>query len=237
MKYAVVATALFGAVMAQNSTTGAVASGCVAKYDTCRTTRVNGLSANQAQCASDNAKCQSDCSTAYDTCRSTRVNGLSANQALCASQYAACLGENPFDSNGSNTVLPNTSSANSTATATYGSGMVYVTEVVTAVTTVCPAPTAAAYVTTIADRVFTVSSATTITITDCPCTITKPVAPTGAAAPPAKGSMIPSGNGTGVVTKPATATTTKPVAFTGAAAHVGAGLGFLGAAAGAVMLL
>lgn len=34
-----------------------------------------------------------------------------------------------------------------------------------------------------------------------------------------------------------TATTTKPVIYTGAASQFGAGMGFLGAAAGAVMLL
>ncbi|THY31176.1 hypothetical protein D6D01_02987 [Aureobasidium pullulans] len=78
----------------------ASASGCVAKYNTCRTTRVNGLSANQAQCASDNAACQGDCYAKYNTCRTTRVNGLSANQAQCASEYAGCLGENPIASTG-----------------------------------------------------------------------------------------------------------------------------------------
>ncbi|KAI5245645.1 hypothetical protein E4T42_06703 [Aureobasidium subglaciale] len=85
-----------GTSSAAASTSTAAASGCVAKYNTCRTTRVNGLSANQAQCAADNAACQGACYTAYNTCRTTRTNGLSANQAQCASEYAGCLGENPF---------------------------------------------------------------------------------------------------------------------------------------------
>lgn len=68
------------------------------------------------------------------------------------------------------------------------------------------------------------SSATTITITDCPCTISSKV-------PAASSGMV-----TGA--KNGTATTTKPAIYTGAAAaQYGAGMGFLGVAAGAVMLL
>ncbi|KUI58469.1 Clock-controlled protein 6 [Cytospora mali] len=47
----------------------------------------------------------------------------------------------------------------------------YTTEIVTAVTTFCPEAT----VLTHAGSTYTISSATTLTITDCPCTITKPV--------------------------------------------------------------
>jgi len=47
----------------------------------------------------------------------------------------------------------------------------YVTEVVTAYTTYCPEPT----VITHNNVTYTVTAATTLTITDCPCTITKPV--------------------------------------------------------------
>jgi hypothetical protein len=75
---------------------------CVAKDNKCRTTRgADGLSANQAQCSADNAKCQGDCYAAYNTCRTTRgADGLSANQAQCVSNYASCLGENPVASTG-----------------------------------------------------------------------------------------------------------------------------------------
>ncbi|KAL2175778.1 uncharacterized protein P884DRAFT_271098 [Thermothelomyces heterothallicus CBS 202.75] len=53
-----------------------------------------------------------------------------------------------------------------------GNGTVsYTTEVVTAVTTFCPGPTEIAY----GSVTYTVTEATTLTITDCPCTIKKPV--------------------------------------------------------------
>ncbi|KAI4722162.1 hypothetical protein E4T48_01471 [Aureobasidium sp. EXF-10727] len=100
-------------------------------------------------------------------------------------------------------------------------GTVYTTEVVTALTTVCPAPTAGAYTTTIANNVYTVKSATTITVTNCPCTLTKPVA-----------SMATGGASNG------TATATKPAIYTGAAANnmVAAGYGIAAFGAAVVLL-
>jgi hypothetical protein len=92
---------------------------CVAKDNACRTTRgADGLSANQAQCSADNAKCQGDCYAAYNTCRTTRVNGLSANQAQCASEYASCLGENPIASTGGliSSFIPYSATASTAAT-------------------------------------------------------------------------------------------------------------------------
>lgn len=135
----------------------ASATNCKDSYDSCRTTRVNGLSANQAQCAADNAACEGKCQDQYDTCRTTRVNGLSANQAECAAEYAGCLGRNPFG--GPSTA---TSSADE-----------YVTQVVTAYTTYCPYPTTFAQ----GNQTYTVTSATTLTITSCPggCKVTTPV--------------------------------------------------------------
>lgn len=50
-------------------------------------------------------------------------------------------------------------------------GVAYTTEVVTAYTTYCPAPTEIVH----GDKTYTVTEATTLTITDCPCTLTKPV--------------------------------------------------------------
>ncbi|GAB7363237.1 hypothetical protein MBLNU230_g3519t1 [Neophaeotheca triangularis] len=47
----------------------------------------------------------------------------------------------------------------------------WTTEVVTAYTTYCPEPTSFA----MNNQTYTVSSATTLTITDCPCTVTKPM--------------------------------------------------------------
>lgn len=56
----------------------------------------------------------------------------------------------------------------------YGNGTQYTTEVVTAYTTYCPAPTTLTY----QDKTYTITEATTLTITDCPCTVTKPHKPT-----------------------------------------------------------
>ncbi|KAM0227590.1 hypothetical protein ACHAPO_011385 [Fusarium lateritium] len=56
----------------------------------------------------------------------------------------------------------------------------YTTEVVTHLTTYCPAPTTLTY----GDKTYTVTKATTLTIEDCSCTITKPVATATGYAPP-----------------------------------------------------
>jgi hypothetical protein len=47
----------------------------------------------------------------------------------------------------------------------------YTTEVVTAVTTYCPAATEITH----GGQTYTVTEATTLTITNCPCTVTRPV--------------------------------------------------------------
>lgn len=49
--------------------------------------------------------------------------------------------------------------------------VVYATEVVTSFTTFCPSPTTFVHGT----QTITVTEATTLTITDCPCTITRPI--------------------------------------------------------------
>lgn len=49
--------------------------------------------------------------------------------------------------------------------------VVYTTEVVTQLTTYCPAATTLTHGT----KTYTVTAPTTLTITDCPCTVTKPV--------------------------------------------------------------
>ncbi|KAJ4265650.1 clock-controlled protein 6 [Fusarium torreyae] len=74
--------------------------------------------------------------------------------------------------------------------AAHAKNVTVTTEVVTAYTTYCPGPTEIVH----GDKTYTVTEATTLTITDCPCTITKPVITTSAvvchdcpAPPPAKG--------------------------------------------------
>jgi hypothetical protein len=60
-----------------------------------------------------------------------------------------------------------------TASANYYNGTtpVYTTEVVTSYETYCPGPTTITY----GESTYTVTEATTLTITDCPCTVVKPV--------------------------------------------------------------
>ncbi|GJC79408.1 clock-controlled protein 6 [Colletotrichum liriopes] len=113
----------------------------------------------------------------------------------------------------------------------------YVTEVVSSYTTYCPGPT----VITHADKTYTITSATTLTITDCPCTVTKPVITSSVVnVPSTKNATIPIA--TPVVSKTTIAgtaaiTPTKPASVPTAgagkaAALSGAGLaGVLGLAA------
>lgn len=116
---------------------------------------------------------------------------------------------------------------------------VYTTKVVTELTTVCPEPTEITYGT----KTYTVTEATTLTISDCPCTVTEPVEPTSyptkpveppvytPPAPPATTEApYPSKNVT-VPTAPAptgtgapSTTAPAPPAFTGAATQAGVGL-------------
>ncbi|KAI0179135.1 hypothetical protein GGR52DRAFT_535041 [Hypoxylon sp. FL1284] len=70
----------------------------------------------------------------------------------------------------------------------------YTTEIVTSVETYCPGPTQITYGT----NTYTVTEATTLTITDCPCTISKPVYTTSyvscatcAPAPPSYPTSVP----------------------------------------------
>ncbi|KAF5233819.1 hypothetical protein FANTH_12423 [Fusarium anthophilum] len=81
--------------------------------------------------------------------------------------------------------------------AAHAKNVTYTTEVVTAYTTYCPGPTEIVH----GDKTYTVTEATTLTITDCPCTVTKPVITTSAVvchdcpAPPAhhgnNSTMVP----------------------------------------------
>lgn len=64
-----------------------------------------------------------------------------------------------------------------TAAATYGN-VSYTTEIVTEVTTYCPEATQISY----NGQTYTVTEPTTLTITNCPCTISKPVYVTSSVA-------------------------------------------------------
>ncbi|KAF4954608.1 hypothetical protein FSARC_12048 [Fusarium sarcochroum] len=108
----------------------------------------------------------------------------------------------------------------------YGNGTHYTTEVVTAITTYCPGATTLTY----GDKTYTVTKETTLTITDCPCTISKPVAkPTKPVLPPVvyttevyttlttycpEPTHVTYGNKTYTVTEPTTLTLTGPCPVT-----------------------
>ncbi|OAA75268.1 hypothetical protein LEL_07256 [Akanthomyces lecanii RCEF 1005] len=73
--------------------------------------------------------------------------------------------------------------------------VVWTTEVVTAYTTYCPAPTTVV----VNNKTHTVTEATTLTITDCPCTISKPHTATGVPTTQRPGKptgtgVVPTGN-------------------------------------------
>lgn len=74
------------------------------------------------------------------------------------------------------------------ASATYplNGTVVYTTEVFTAYTTFCPASTELTY----AGITYTATEATTLTITNCPCTIVKPVTTSSVVAPTSSASAI-----------------------------------------------
>ncbi|KAK3989285.1 clock-controlled protein 6 [Cladorrhinum sp. PSN332] len=118
----------------------------------------------------------------------------------------------------------------------------YTTEVVTAITTYCPEPTTVTY----GGTTYTITSATTLTITDCPCTIKKPVTTissvvcnTPGACPPVyhNSTVAPTGVvpttpvGTGVVPGPTKSALPTAGAGKAAALSGGALAGVLGLAA------
>lgn len=92
---------------------------------------------------------------------------------------------------------------------------VYTTEVVTEVVTYCPGPTTLTY----GSSTYTVTEATTLTITDCPCTIVKPVTTSSVVPPPVvptTAPVYPTANATlttevGTTAVPTAAPSTTPI--------------------------
>jgi len=92
--------------------------------------------------------------------------------------------------------------AASTAAAGYTNGTVaYVTDVVTAYTTVCPAATQL----TFNGVTYTVTASTTLTVTNCPCTIVKPVTTSAVVAAPSPAPVYPNGTAPAATTPAAAA--------------------------------
>ena len=100
--------------------------------------------------------------------------------------------------------------AASTASASYTNGtVVYKTEVLTAYTTVCPAATEL----TFNGVTYTATASQTLTITNCPCTIVKPVT-TSSVVAPSPAPVYPNGT----APAPTTPAAAPPAAGTGAPA-------------------
>lgn len=125
--------------------------------------------------------CSDACSNAYDTCR-TKPD---ANRASCAADYAGCLGYNPFESG---SLVAPTACAGGSIMSTMAApnatrSMTMMTQTVMSYTTYCPSPTSLV----VNSKTYTVTQPTTLTITDCPCTITTsmPVSTPGVVPPPA----------------------------------------------------
>jgi len=92
--------------------------------------------------------------------------------------------------------------AASTAAAGYTNGtVVYTTEVHTAYTTVCPASTQL----TFNGVTYTATASQTLTITNCPCTVVKPVSTSSVVAAPSAAPVYPNGTAPAATTPAAAA--------------------------------
>ncbi|KAF2478043.1 uncharacterized protein BDR25DRAFT_308871 [Lindgomyces ingoldianus] len=120
--------------------------------------------------------------------------------------------------------------ASAAASYNYTEPVVYTTEIVSEYTTYCPGPTTIAHGT----KTYTITEATTFTVTDCPCTISKPVAPstpvytpppvvhTSAAPYPSSNASVPVYTPPAGTAAPTSVAPTSPPAFTGAASRFAA---------------
>jgi hypothetical protein len=153
-------------------TPGSNKSTCAANYAQClgfNPFSGNGTLVEPTACSSPGVpkptpptkdECAAHCTGAFRKCQVTP----GSNKSTCAANYAQCLGFNPFNGNGTH-VEP---------TACSSPGVpIFTTETVTTLTTYCPGPTTFTHGT----NTYTVTAPTTLTITDCPCTVTRPVEP------------------------------------------------------------
>ncbi|KAH7409014.1 hypothetical protein BKA64DRAFT_663990 [Cadophora sp. MPI-SDFR-AT-0126] len=138
---------------------------------------------------------RADCQAQANACRTAPE----ANQSFCSAQLAACLGYNPYANNTATTtsssyvpkescqavadqcrVKPGANQATCSAELAaclgynpYEPRPIWTAETVTKFTTYCSYPTTLVY----NNKTYTATKDQTLTITDCPCTITKPVNP------------------------------------------------------------
>ncbi|TKA79108.1 hypothetical protein B0A49_01831 [Cryomyces minteri] len=121
----------------------------------------------------------SSSSSSSSTASATMSSSSASSTASVVTAASSTSSSVAVVSTGSATVSRN-------ATSSSASGALYVTEVVTAYTTYCPYATSVV----VNNKTYTVSSATTLTISNCPCTITHssasstPVAPISTATAP-----------------------------------------------------
>ncbi|RDW65541.1 hypothetical protein BP5796_10233 [Coleophoma crateriformis] len=186
-------------------------------------TLVLGLMATAATATPTLFERQMDCNDQANACRTAPE----ANQAFCSAQYAACLGYNPYVGaavTGPVAPIYTGSPFNGSSNATVP--CYYATEVVTAITTYCPSATIFTY-NNGTPATYTATGPGTVTITNCPCTVTTsyttkptniPVGPTtyppGASSPPTVvypstggASPPPAGTATSVYTPPVVTST------------------------------
>ncbi|KAF2227241.1 hypothetical protein BDZ85DRAFT_988 [Elsinoe ampelina] len=191
--------ALAGLVAAQNAQpSGGVVSPNVASCTSnYQICTSSGTSA--ATCEAQRSSCQASCTTKYDACRVPGPQG-SANQAQCFADYAGCLGFNPNDANRT----------------------VSITEVVQSFTTFCPGPTTLVY----NGQSYVATGPTVLTVTNCPCTVTRAVSSATPAVTTPATNYVPSSNSTPSYT---------PAVFKGESNKmVAAGLSLAAAGAGAL---
>jgi len=108
--------------------------------------------------------------------------------------------------------------ASTASAAAYTNGtVVYTTEVHTAYTTVCPASTQL----TFNGVTYTATASTTLTITNCPCTIVKPVTTSAVVVAPSAAPVYPNGTAPAATT-PASSPASTPVVVGTASAKTSA---------------
>ncbi|KAH7306127.1 hypothetical protein BKA65DRAFT_578271 [Rhexocercosporidium sp. MPI-PUGE-AT-0058] len=159
MRYSIASSVILATALTNASVLNRHAD-CQAQANECRT----APDANQSFCSAQLSACLGYNPYANNTATTTSSSYVpkescqavadkcrtkpGANQATCSAELAACLGYNPYDHNS-----------------------VWTTETVTKFTTYCPEATTLVY----NDKSYTATKDEILTITDCPCTITKPV--------------------------------------------------------------
>ncbi|KAH8901480.1 hypothetical protein GQ53DRAFT_6865 [Thozetella sp. PMI_491] len=128
-----------------------------------------------------------------DTSKSSDSSSLSSSSSTTESSSSATSTSTTSSTSGqSSKTAPPPSSASTSDAQPF-----YTTVIVTALTTYCPSATVVTY----KDKTYTVTGPTTLTVTNCPCTITKPVSSPSTMMIPTS-SSTPRVNSTSATSKP-----------------------------------